>query len=150
MAPLEIPEGYELLGPRGRENAKKAIERAETNGFPSSAVRTTGDGYLIPLNPEDEQLATEAEADANAKLGEEQIAEAKAQAVALPTADNTVAEVDAFAAEWDITLEGGTKAEKIKAIEAEIEARTSRQEAEDKQAEDEGRTPELLATNKED
>lgn len=128
---LNIPEGYELLGGRSREHAIEAIKRATDRGLESASVLTNSEGYLIPLGD-----------DATAEVEELDVV----------TEKNTVEEIDAFAAEWDIDLAGTkTKADKIKAIEAEIEARTAAQENEDLDAKNEGRTPVLLdTTNKED
>lgn len=98
-----IPEGYELLHGRGRENARKAIELAEERGLDSSQVlvSTTLGGFLIPVPV------------------------AEAQEVEVVTEKNTVPEIDAFAEEWNIDLgEAKNKAEKIDAINAEIERRT--------------------------
>lgn len=46
---MQIPEGYDLLPTRSRENAKAALALAVERGVPESSVLTTQDGYLIPL-----------------------------------------------------------------------------------------------------
>lgn len=60
-----IPDGYELLSGRGRDNAREAIRIAEERGFPSESVLSQTDGYLIPLTEEQraEQAAASAEFD---------------------------------------------------------------------------------------
>lgn len=40
---------YDNIPGRSRENAKKALALAEERGFPPESVRTTRDGYQIPL-----------------------------------------------------------------------------------------------------
>ena len=45
---------YDTLPGRSRENAKKALELAEERGFDPAEVRTTRDGYLIPVDAPDE------------------------------------------------------------------------------------------------
>lgn len=45
---------YDIFPGRSRENAKQALELAESRGFPTSSVRTTRNGYLIPADPEAE------------------------------------------------------------------------------------------------
>jgi hypothetical protein len=44
-----IPEGYELLSGRGRDNAREAIRLAEERGFSSESVLSQTDGFLVPL-----------------------------------------------------------------------------------------------------
>lgn len=59
-----IPEGYELLSGRGRENAIKALKLAEERGVDPSLVRTSinPNGFLIPLGEAREVLAEPLEA----------------------------------------------------------------------------------------
>lgn len=45
----KIPEGYELLAGRSRDNARAALAAAEERGLDVSTVLTVRDGYLIPL-----------------------------------------------------------------------------------------------------
>lgn len=115
-----IPEGYELLAGRSRENAREAIKLAEERGFESSQVRTstTPLGYLIPEDPNAEHSTSE-----DGTLNAADLAVVTAESVEVPTDKNTVAEIDAFADKFNITVEG-TKPEKVAAINAEIERRT--------------------------
>lgn len=106
---VAIPEGYELLAGRGRENAATALATAVDRGFPEHAVLTHPEGYLIPLDPETLAIVEEIEA---------------------PTSKSTVEEIEAFAAEWEIDLTGASKKdEKLAAIEAEIERRAAEAES---------------------
>lgn len=48
-----IPEGYELLTGRGRDNALAALKAAEKRGLDPQSVLTVQDGYLVPISEED-------------------------------------------------------------------------------------------------
>lgn len=114
MAPMkiEIPEGYELLVGRSRENAIKAISLAEERGLDSSVVRTTtayGGGYFIPLGD-------------SAEATDEDEAVAEVEEIVFPDAEKAShKDIDAFAAEHGVTYddieakdaEKPTKAEKV-------------------------------------
>jgi hypothetical protein len=71
MVNAPIPEGFDLLVGRGRDNALKAIALAEERGFDSTAVRASGlhNGFLVPLPVSDEAL--EEVDDAEDELGGE-------------------------------------------------------------------------------
>jgi outer membrane biosynthesis protein TonB len=43
-----IPDGYALIPGRGREIASQALKAAERAKVPSSEVKTTTDGYVVP------------------------------------------------------------------------------------------------------
>lgn len=85
---IQIPEGYELLSGRSRENARAALKLAEERGFPVSSVQTTTEGYFIPTG-EDLQVVD-------------------AEYVELPEATATKGEFEAFAAEHGIDLSGAS------------------------------------------
>ena len=109
----QIPEGYELLVGRSQANAIQALTIASERNLPPESVLTVTEGYLIPL------------------VGLE-ILEAEAGEVELPKVTDKVADIEQFAADWGIDL-GGAKnnADRIAAIEAEIERRTEAAEAGD-------------------
>lgn len=135
-----IPEGYELLAGRSRVNATKAIDLATERGFDSSTVRvsTVHNGYLIPTNEErpestestDENTGGEntgdgaPEGNPEGETPDVDLAVVTTESVEVPTDKNTVAEIDKFAGDWGIAAGDGTKAEKVAAINAEIERRT--------------------------
>lgn len=48
---------YDILPGRSSENAKKALELAESRGFDPAEVRTSRDGYYVPVNTDDEKPA---------------------------------------------------------------------------------------------
>ena len=118
MAPsIPIPEGFELLVGRGRENARKALALADERGFEPTAVRTSTllNGFLIPLGDSVEDGSDEA-------IIEE---------IAFPDpAKANHATIDEFAEKHGVTFEGieaadaerPTKAEKVTHIEKVIAA----------------------------
>ena len=110
MAPKAgIPEGFELLVGRGRENAIKAIQAAEERGFGSETVRvsTTLGGFLIPLGYD-------------APAGESEVAEVKAEEIVFPDPDKANhAEIDEFAANFADDLGGPITYEGIEAKDAD-------------------------------
>lgn len=85
---IKIPEGYELLTGRSRENARAAIQLAVERGLPTEVVRTTGEGYLIPIVDE--------------------VTSDDLEYVELPESTATKAEFEAFAAEHGIDLSGAS------------------------------------------
>lgn len=98
---IAIPEGYELLAGRGRENAKKAIAAATDRGFPEHSVLTHPEGYLVPT-------------------GETSDAP---DSIELPKANASKAEQEAFAEEHGIDLSDTTNAEtRAAAIQAWADA----------------------------
>lgn len=102
----QIPEGYELLPGRNKENAIQALAIASERGLQPETVLTIGEGYLIPL-----YVVTPVE-------------------VASPDETWKVADIEAFAQEWEIDLgDAKNKAEKVAAINAEIERRTEAAES---------------------
>lgn len=105
-----IPDGYEFLAGRSRKLAIEALAIAEERGFGPEMVLSQRDGYFIPI-------------------GSAEIAVAEVGEVELPKETDKVADIEAFAAEWNIDL-GGAKnnKERIAAIEAEIEKRTAKAE----------------------
>lgn len=112
----QIPDGYELLPERNKENAKKALARAVDKGFPASAVLTHRDGYLIPLS-DDEKAET---------------LEAEVVEITAPSKNASKAEIEAFAEEHNIDLgDAGNNEQRLAAIEAEIARRTEEAEASD-------------------
>lgn len=140
---IAIPEGYDLIPGRGHKNAVKALELAEERGYPTSAVLTTGDGYLIPLSGEQkaelakEQKAAEKAAKKAAKPGptsteppkSEEILTAEVVEVELPKVTDKVADFEAFANEHNIDLgDAKNNEQRLAAIEAEIERRTKEAE----------------------
>lgn len=98
MAPMAIPEGYDLLPTRSRSNARKAIALAEERGYSSEVVLSRSDGYLIPLG----------------------VAEAVAEEIVFPDpvkANHT--EIDTFAGSVDVTYDGIEAADAEKPTKAE-------------------------------
>lgn len=85
---IKIPEGYELLTGRSRENARAAIKLAEERGLPTESVRTTGEGYLIPITDE--------------------VDKADFEYIELPESTATKAEFEAFAEKHGIDLSGAS------------------------------------------
>lgn len=55
-----IPEGYELLTGRSRDNARQALKTAQDRGLDASVVQTHPEGYLIPLGEDDKKAASKA------------------------------------------------------------------------------------------
>lgn len=45
---------YETMPGRSSQNARAALDKAVENGFAEEDVRTVREGYLIPINVEDE------------------------------------------------------------------------------------------------
>lgn len=110
-----IPEGYELLSGRSRENAKAALALAEERGIDTSAVLTTPGGYLIPLADDDGS-------DVPASDDGSDVPDATAGEIIFPDAEKANhSDIDAFATEHEVSYEGieakdadkPTKAEKI-------------------------------------
>lgn len=127
-----IPEGYELLSGRGSENARKAISLAEERGVDASRVISQTDGYLIPLGEDSHIHSAEAPAgpvgDPIANIADRQGTQPDADESGddpVPTATDSHAEIDAWAADHNITFDGieaenadkPTRAEKIAHIE---------------------------------
>lgn len=164
---IAIPEGYDLLPGRNGKNARKALALAEERGYPTSAVLTTTDGYLIPL-PKDEieqSQAADEEVDPDvvalsAYIEEHGLTPADVLAVLedsvaiveeieLPKVTDKVADVEAFAKEHNIDLgDASNNEQRIAAIEAEIERRTA--EAEKTGTLTDGTEPTGEQTQKED
>lgn len=108
MSKTSIPEGFELLVGRSRENAKLAIATAEERGFPSSAVLTQSDGYLIPLGDSEDS-------------GEEQ---EEQEEIVAPKETDKVADVEAFAKEHEIDISSASNnAERVALIQAALESK---------------------------
>jgi|SRR6478735_2165277 len=122
---VEIPEGYELLSGRGRENAAKALALAEERGLDASAVLTSTalGGFLIPLG--DSVVESEEADEIVSESADGEPIHLEATAIPeLPDPDKaTVADIDAFGAEHfpGLTLEG-TKAEKVEQMQAVLDA----------------------------
>lgn len=119
MSQNNIPDGFKLLAGRGRENAVAAIEQAEEAGFPPESVRTTREGYLIPLSDEEREEQAKAAEEADER----------------PNEKWTHDRIDAWAAGLDepISFDGlegtPTKADKIAEIER-VEAERAAQKGE--------------------
>lgn len=110
---MQIPEGYDLLPERSRENAKAALALAVERGVPESSVLTTQDGYLIPLGSQtaDESL----DGDVDESNGQNVIETAPGseneepvvidgETIALPVASATKGDLEAFAEKHGIDL----------------------------------------------
>lgn len=112
MARIGIPDGYELLAGRSRDNAREAIARADGRGLPPEAVLTRRDGYLIPLGA-DEIVADSEDGDPVEVTGE---------AIELPDESWKNEDIDAWAAENlpHVSTADLKKAEKIQAIQDAI------------------------------
>lgn len=137
MAPKNtIPEGFELIGGRGREKARAALDLATERGFAEAEVKVRPDGYLVPISSEDAAAAAvpgetltpsdpnEASQAGTPADGEDSTA--IVEEIELPTKKD---DIIAFAEENNIDLDGATNNEqRLAAIRAEIERRT--QEAE--------------------
>ena len=116
MSNIAIPEGFELLHGRNRENAKKAISTAEERGLPTSSVLTHPEGYLIPTGEVD-AIETEPGTEGNEPV------ELVGEPIELPKATATKAEQEAFAEKHGIDLSGATNAEtRAAAIQAWADA----------------------------
>jgi len=102
MADFPIPEGFYLLGPLTKENARTAISEAQERGFGADTVQTRHDGFLIPL-----------------KEGE--ILNVEAEAIDAPDKTWKNDDIVAFAEEHEIDLgDATTKADMLAAIDAAI------------------------------
>ena len=111
MSNIAIPEGFELLHGRNRENAKKAISTAEERGLPTSSVLTHPEGYLIPVEVSDVDTVETEPGTENEPPHE------------LPKANATKAEQEAFAEKHGIDLSEATNAEtRAAAIQAWADA----------------------------
>lgn len=130
---VEIPEGYELLSGRGRDNAVKALALAKERGLDESVVLTSTalGGFLIPIG---DSVVEGADADESGSEEADEIVSESAdgepvnlEAVTIPELPDpekaTVADIDAFGAEHfpGLALEG-TKAEKVEQMQAALEA----------------------------
>lgn len=93
-----IPEGYELLSGRTRQNAITALATAEERGLDSALVLSRSDGFLIPLG--DSKLPTD-------------------EGTSLPTEKDTHAVIDQFAGDNDVTFDGIEAADAEKPTKAE-------------------------------
>lgn len=98
MAPID----YEVLPGRSRENATKAIEKAEENGFSGADVQTFRGGYRIPVEVDE------------AEEGDSK-----------PDIDGmTVAELDKFIEDNSLDVDGSlNKKDKAAAIKAALESK---------------------------
>lgn len=122
-----IPEGFELLSGRGRENAKEALSLAEQRGFDPSTVRvsTALGGFLIPLG---DSVVESEEADVIETIpGTENEPPVVLEAKEIPELPDpnkaTVAEIEQFGIDHFPGLElTGTKAEQVAQMQAVIEA----------------------------
>lgn len=145
MAPtLGIPDGYELLPVRSRENAKAALAAAEEKGFDPSTVLTHPEGYLIPLT-EDEKAAA---AEADEVEDDEDDEEFEVKHFDLPKATDSNDEIAAWRDEhlkgFEFPEDATNRELKVAALTAEVERHTALQDAEIEAAEAEGRTPVLV------
>ena len=115
---IAIPEGYELLAGRNRENAKKALATAEERGLPTSVVLTHPEGYLIPVGTDGADVVeTEPGAEDNEPVF------LQAEPIELPKPTASKAEQEAFAAEHGIDLSETTNTEtRAAAIQAWADA----------------------------
>lgn len=138
MARTVIPEGYDFLPDRSRDNARKALALAEERGLEADVVLTVTDGYLIPLN-EGGETADAATIQDQVEDDENSGGEAQAEEVVLPKESDSHADIDAFAASFDppLTYDGieaenaerPTKAEKIAHLTKAVEARAAENDA---------------------
>jgi hypothetical protein len=105
---VSIPEGFELLPGLTKENAEIAFRFAEDRGFAQESVQTSSalNGFLIPLG--------------------DTVQTAEAEEIVFPKAKTSSHDdIDAFAAEHDVTYDGieaanaekPTKDEKVAHIE---------------------------------
>lgn len=126
MAPTAIPEGYELLAGRSRENARAALDAAEAKGLEPQTVLTHPEGYLIPLTGEED---------------------AEVEEVDFPKASDSNDEIAAWRDEhlpgFEFPEDASNREKKVAALQAEVERFTALQDEENAAAEAEGRTPEL-------
>lgn len=127
-----IPEGYELISGRSRENAIKAIALAEERGISSEAVLSWQEGYLVPLETNEvAKLVPETTLHRRGdEIDEFEIddeddtpdviestdpngapVEVQAEKIELPKATASKTEQEAFAAEHGIDLSETTNAE---------------------------------------
>lgn len=115
---MQIPEGYDLLPNRSRENAKAALALAVERGVPESSVLTTQDGYLIPLGSQATEVDDlEADTDESDTDGQDVIESApgseneepviiEGEDITPPVASATKGEFEAFAEKHGIDLSG--------------------------------------------
>lgn len=96
MSNIAIPEGFELLHGRNRENAIQAISTAEERGFTSDRVLTHPEGYLIPTGVD----AIETEPGTE---GEEPLV-IEGTPIDLPPVSASKGDLEAFAAEHGVDL----------------------------------------------
>jgi len=144
MARTVIPEGYDFLPDRSRDNARKALALAEERGLEADVVLTVTDGYLIPLNEGGETAdASTIEGQVNGEIvsdgdeGEPIVLEAAS------LEDLTVPELKDAAEKAKVDLGGATKkADIIAALEGSDKIQVLAPEA----SADEGAEPD----NKED
>lgn len=121
MSNIAIPEGFELLHGRNRENAIQAISTAEERGFTSDRVLTHPEGYLIPVDL-DEVDTVETEP------GTEGDEPHELETIELPKANAPKAEQEAFAEEHGIDLSETTNTEtRAAAIQAWADAQPEAQ-----------------------
>lgn len=95
MVNAQIPEGFELLSGRSKENALNALALAEERGVDPTEVRVSAllGGYLIPIG------------DSTVDDGDD-----------APSDKWTVAQLEEYAAAHEIDLPDGKKGDKLKAI----------------------------------
>lgn len=108
-ATTSIPEGYEFLSGRTRDNARTAIADAVERGFPESTVLTVHDGYLVPIG--DSQVVTDDEPEGTTTA---------------PEIDDkwTVAQLDEYIDANDLDVDKSLKkSDKIDAVRAVLEAK---------------------------
>lgn len=102
----QIPDGYELLVGRSRENARKALAMADERGLPPQAVLTRRSGYLIPII--DEVVADDPDGD---------IVELVGEPIDSPDESWKNEDIDAWAqTNLGIDVTGQKKADKLQAI----------------------------------
>lgn len=115
-----IPEGYELLANRSRANARLALKTAEEREIDPQRVLTIQDGYLIPLVEGHEPLTP---------VDDEETEEAEVVEIETPKVSWSKGDTVAFAEEYNIDLgDASNQEERVAAINAEIERRTSEAE----------------------
>lgn len=135
---LPIPEGFDLLPNRSRDNARKAIALAEERGYDSFSVLSRSDGYLIPLGEGDLGDVGDAERGGAAADAGENVA--VAQPIVFPDPEkDSHAVIDEWAKNFpadlggEITFDGieaadaakPTKAEKVAHLEKVVAERAA-------------------------
>lgn len=78
MDGIVMKDNEGIISGRSRDHARAALAAAEKAGFPAAVVRTTDDGYLVPLKVLDAYEETLQEEAANAAKTEEVTTEAGA------------------------------------------------------------------------